>query len=328
MESFQKEKQIVVDPLSLKDSLIKLQEYQVATNLPTIITTSLSPTHFHPPTLQPPKSRFLNLSLPNSVNSSPRFASVKKSKGGSPETQSQEATNVTNKLQNYLQEAQFGKSKSCGDGRESSSLEEFDHWLNKVSAKEYEKWEWHFGTSPKNEDAKENSPKSVKSMKTSENDYGFKCNALCIYLPNFVGKVKLKQIKTKKEVSQKVAEISRTVSLENFECGSWASAAMSHENDGDSNNSYFDLPLELMKCGDIEVDSPMAASFVYEKNIKGVLKNGSARGSGRKFEASPRHVRFSLSSSPSYPTSPVSCISPRLRKAREDFNAFLAAQRV
>jgi hypothetical protein len=124
--------------------------------------------------------------------------------------------------------------------------------------------------------------------------------------------------------------MSRNVSLENFECGSWASAAMSHEIDGDSNNSYFDLPLELMKYGAaIEVDShspTSAAPFCYEKEIKGVLKNGSARGSVRKSDASPRHVRFSLSSSsPSYPASPAFCISPRLKKAREDFNAFLAA---
>ncbi|KAK2448885.1 root hair specific protein [Trifolium repens] len=70
--------------------------------------------------------------------------------------------------------------------------------------------------------------------------------------------------------------MSRNVSLENFECGSWASAAMSHEIDGDSNNSYFDLPLELMKYGAAtDSNSPIdcsAASFCYEKEIKGVLK--------------------------------------------------------
>ncbi|WJX23711.1 hypothetical protein P8452_12904 [Trifolium repens] len=67
--------------------------------------------------------------------------------------------------------------------------------------------------------------------------------------------------------------MSRNVSLENFECGSWASAAMSHEIDGDSNNSYFDLPLELMKYGAAtDSNSPIdcsAASFCYEKEIKG-----------------------------------------------------------
>ncbi|GAU35246.1 hypothetical protein TSUD_323820 [Trifolium subterraneum] len=107
---------------------------------------------------------------------------------------------------------------------------------------------------------------------------------------------------------------------------------MSHEIDGDSNNSYFDLPLELMKYGAaIEVDSHspidcFATSFCYEKEIKGVLKNGSTRGCVRKSDASPQHVWSTLSSSsPSYSASPTFCISPRLKKAREDFNAFFAA---
>ncbi|CAL5184433.1 unnamed protein product [Lathyrus oleraceus] len=327
MENFQKEKQIMVDPLSLKSSPIKQK-------LPTIITTT--PTLLHPPTLQPPKLRFLSSSLPNSVNSSPRFGSIKKPKHGSPEPQCQEATNVmmTSTLQELLQEAHFGKSKSCGDARESDSLEgfDFDEWLTKLSAKELEKWEWHYGTFTKNENVKE-SPKSVvKEMKTITPSHdGFKCNALCLFLPSFVGKIK--PIKTRKEVSEKVVPtmLSRNVSLENFECGSWASAAMSHEIDGDSNNSYFDLPMELMKFGganEVDYHSPIAAaSSVYEKDLKGVLKSSSVRGSARKPDMSPRHVRFSLSSSsPSYPASPAFCISPRLKKAREDFNAFLAAQ--
>jgi len=329
MESFQKEKQIMVDPLSLKNSPIKQMYNQETTKLPTIITTTS--TILHPPTLQPPKLRFLSLSLPNSVNSSPRFDSIKRSKPGSPDTQCQESTNnVTTTLQDLLQEARFGKSKSCGDGRESASLEEFDfdQWLTKLSTKELEKWEWHYGTFTKTEHVKESPKNVVKQMKTTTPHDGFKCNSLCLFLPNFVGKIK--PIKIRKEVSEKVvATMSRNVSLENFECGSWASAAMSHEIDGDSNNSYFDLPLELMKYGSvIEVDSPISASLAYEKDqLKGVLKNGSARGSARKSEVSPRHVRFSLSSSssPSYPASPAFCISPRLRKAREDFNTFLAA---
>jgi hypothetical protein len=334
MENFQNEKQIMVDPHSLRNSPIKQVYNQETKKLPTIITTPPT-TLLHPPTLQPPKLRFLSLSLPNSVNSSPRFDSVKKPKFGSPEQQCRESTtNVTTTLQELLQEAHFGKSKSCGDGRESASLEEFDfdQWLTKLSTKELEKWEWHYGTFTKTEQEHviKESPKNVfKQMKTTTTHDGFKCNALCLFLPNFVGKIK--PIKTRKDVTEKVsATMSRNVSLENFECGSWASAAMSHEIDGDSNNSYFDLPLELMKYGAaIEVGShspTSAAPFCYEKEIKGVLKNGSARGSVRKSDASPRHVRFSLSSSsPSYPASPAFCISPRLKKAREDFNAFLAA---
>jgi hypothetical protein len=76
MENFQNEKQIMVDPHSLRNSPIKQVYNQETKKLPTIITTP--PTNLlHPPTLQPPKLRFLSLSLPNSVNSSPRFDSVK-----------------------------------------------------------------------------------------------------------------------------------------------------------------------------------------------------------------------------------------------------------
>ncbi|XP_027338315.1 uncharacterized protein LOC113852277 [Abrus precatorius] len=315
MECLQNEKHIVVDPLSLKNYPIK-QGYHDTTMLPSIITTTSAATILHPPTLQPPKPRFLSMSLPNSANSSPRFASAlskKKSKSESPESQCH-ATNLTYKLQHLLQEMHLRKSKSCGEGRACAPSDEFDHWLSKLSAMEHDKW--HHDDLSRIEAVKESSKSVNKHMKT-QND-GLKCSAFCLYLPGFGGKVK--PVKTRKE-----GVISRTVSLENFECGSWASAAIFNEIEGGSTNSYFDLPIELIKCSASEVYSPVAASFVFEKDLKGVLKNGSTRGSVRKSDASPRHVRFSISSSPSYPASPASCISPRLRKAREDFNAFLAA---
>jgi len=51
---------------------------------------------------------------------------------------------------------------------------------------------------------------------------GFKCRALCLYLPGFGG--------------GKV--MSRIVSLENFECGSCSSAAIPNEIEGDFDNTY------------------------------------------------------------------------------------------
>ncbi|RDX89693.1 hypothetical protein CR513_28551, partial [Mucuna pruriens] len=316
MESLQNEKQIVVDPLSLKASPTKPGYLDTTTMLPTIIKTP-SAIILHPPPLQPPKLKFLSMSLPNSANSSPRFASPlskKKPKGESPESQCQ-ASDLTQKLQHLLQEVHLRKSKSCG-----KASDEFDNWLDKLSALEHDKW--HHDNFSKTEDVKE-SPKSVKlkHMKTTHD--GFKCSALCLFLPGFGGKVK--PVKTKKEESEKGGVMSRTVSLENFECGSWASAAMFNEIEGDSTNCYFDLPMELIKCSGSEVNSPVASSFVFERDLKGILKNGSSRASVRKSDASPRHVRFSTSSSASHPASPISCISPRLRKAREDFNNFLAA---
>ncbi|CAJ1975969.1 unnamed protein product [Sphenostylis stenocarpa] len=319
MERLQYEKQIMVDPLSLKDSPTEQRYLETTTMLPTIITTSSS-IILQPPPLQPPKPRFLSMSLPNSANSSPRFASTlskKKPKGESPESQCQDS-NLSQKLQHLLEEdLHLKKNKPCGEATAFAPLNEFDHWLSKLSALEHDKW--YHDNFFKTEVVKE-SPKSVKfkHMKTTHD--GFKCSALCLYLPGFGGG-KVKPIKTKKEGKG----MSRTVSLENFECGSWSSAAKLNEIEGDSTNSYFDLPMELIKCGSSEVYSPVASSFVFERDLKGILKNGSSRGSARKSDASPRHVRFSTSSSASHPASPVTCISPRLRKAREDFNAFLAA---
>ncbi|QCE13233.1 uncharacterized protein LOC114164658 [Vigna unguiculata] len=326
MESLQDEKQIMVDPLSLKGSSPTQGYLESSTMLPTIITTSSS-IILHPPPLQPPKPRFLSRSLPNSANSSPRFASKKKPKGESAESQREEAGNLTHKLQHFPEKVRLKKSNSCGEATAHAPSDEFDHWLSqlsKLSAMEHDKWyhENFFKT-----EAVRESPKSVKlkHVKTLDDDDGFKCSALCLYLPGF-GSVKEKLVKIKREESEKGGKVmSRTVSLENFECGSWSSAAIPNEIEGDCTNSYFDLPIELMKCSSSKVHSPIASPFVLDRDhLKGILKNGSCRGSVRKSDASPRHVRFSTSSA-SQPASPVTCISPRLRKAREDFNAFLAA---
>ncbi|BAT80234.1 hypothetical protein LR48_Vigan468s005600 [Vigna angularis] len=319
MESLQDEKQIMVDPLSLKDSPTKQGYLETTTMLPTIITTSSS-IILHPPPLQPPKPRFLSRSLPNSATSSPRFASKKKPKGESPESQCQ-AGNLTHKLQHFPEKVHLKKSNSFGEATAHAPSDEFDHWLSKLSALEHDKW--YHDNFFKTEVLKD-SPKSVKLKHVKTPDDGFKCSALCLYLPGF-GAGKEKLVKTKREESYKGGKtMSRAVSLENFECGSWSSAAIPNEIEGDCTNSYFDLPIELIKCGSSEVYSPIASPFVLERDLKGILKNGSCRGSVRKSDASPRHVRFSTSSA-SQPSSPVTCISPRLRKAREDFNAFLAS---
>lgn len=312
-KSLQKEeKQIAVDPQSLKDHFHLRRP-----------TSSLGATTFPPPPpLQPPKSKFLSISQPNSATSSPRFApfvSKKKPKG---DPQSPESSSPWQAVQGIYLE----KSKSCGEGRASAPSEEFeDLWFAK----------------PKTEGTRDGSPKSThshdKHMEAPENNNkGFKC---CLYLPGF-GKAKPVRANKKEELNSNninidgVSVFSRTVSLEKFECGSWAPSPRAIiqaglEANDESVSSYFDLPSELIKCGaggsDDDAHSPVTAAFVFDKEIKGVLKNGTSRGGGgRKSDASPRHVRFSTSSSPASPAS--SCITPRLRRAREEFNAFLEAQ--
>ncbi|KAK7250693.1 hypothetical protein RIF29_33283 [Crotalaria pallida] len=302
-ECLQKEKQIVVDPLSLKGSSIKPGFFAAA--WPTVNTT-LSATDLYPPPLPPPNQKFMSLSLPNSANSSPRRAG-----------------NLTSKHQDWLQETHIRKSKSYGEGRSRATSDEFDLWLSKPSATEYDiKSRDSFSRI----EAINGSPDTSKDMQTPA-DEGFKCSALCLYLPGFG---KAKPVKARKEGSEMEDVISRTVSLEKFECGSWASSALFHEIDegGDpTSSSFFDLPLELIKfSANDDVHTPVKSAFVFEKGLKGVLKNGSTRASGRKSEASPRHVRFSTSSSASHHASPPSCVTPNVRKTRDDFNAFLEAQ--
>lgn len=203
-------------------------------------------------------------------------------------------------------EMQLQRSKSCGEGRTSAPSEDLSPRLSKPNV------------------TNRNSTKSCNNMDPSEQ--AFKCGLLCLFFPLF-GKGKL--AKPKIEEAMMIEEIiSRTVSLEKFECGSWASSAICRgsEEGEDSKHLYFDLPVELIRNSNVNDDanSPVKAAFVFDKDRKGILKNCSTKAVTTKKpdESTGRHVRFSTSC----PDSPVLCISPRLLKAREDFNAFLEAQ--
>ncbi|CAF1919101.1 BnaAnng30880D [Brassica napus] len=152
-------------------------------------------------------------------------------------------------------------------------------------------------------------PKSTSYNNTLED--GFKCNALCLYLPGF-GKGKpvrssrkddsssFTRTTTTTTSSSSSVTISRTVSvresttttisvrasMEKFDCSSYAS-----ESGGEEGRDHsFNLPSELLKSGSEENDhdDPVSAAF----------------------------VRFS--------TFPA--FSPRLLEAAKNFNTFLEAQ--
>lgn len=321
-----------MDPhsLNLKDHFHLNQQQQQISSLKA--TTNL------PPPLRPPKSKFLSISQPSSAASSPRLVSKKKKpKGDHPQVE----------ITGYLE-----KSKSCGEGRACAPSEELeDLWFaNPTKSTTKDAIPNKINQSPSRIHKIEPPEIHINNNSNNNENKGFKC---CLYLPGF-GKAKPVRAIRKEEsnsnhkmsTTEGGIAISRTVSLEKFECGSWAPspraviqasdavAAATTEVD-DSISSYFDLPSELIRFGgggEDDAHSPVTAAFVFEKDIKGVLKNGSCRGNGnnnggRKSDASPRHVRFSTSSATSSPTSPASaCITPRLRKARDEFNAFLEAQ--
>lgn len=179
-----------------------------------------------------------------------------------------------------------------------------------------------------------------------EEEEEFKCNAFCLSLRGF-GKQKhvrspksnddssVKKKKMTKASSFSHSTVSLNASFEKFECGSWASTttALAREN----NRLYFDLPVEMIKCGrgsGGEVQEPTSLGFFFDKEreslpLRSVLKTSRSERQQRgcSAETSPhRRVRFSTTTSVSCPTSPRSCITPRLLKARDDFNTFLAAQ--
>lgn len=168
----------------------------------------------------------------------------------------------------------------------------------------------------------------------------FKCNAFCLSLPGFGKQKPMRSPKSEDSIKKKMIKassfsnstVSLRASLEKFECGSWASTtALAREN----GRLYFDLPVEMIKCGGRDVQEPVSSGFFFDKDsgglaLRSVLKTSNSL-SGRQqrssADSSPqRRVRFSTTTSVSCPNSPRSCITPRLRKARDDFNMFLAAQ--
>lgn len=333
-ESLQKEKQISIDPISLRE-------------LPPVVVTAPKGTRLLqlPPSLLPGKPKFLSYSLPNSANSSPRFSTslLKKKLKNESQCQSSPLQHETNlgaqsteehKQLNLPLEYYLRRSKSCGEGRSFAPSEDFDLWLNKSDFANYQLDDKKHCNSFARPDQMNNKAKHQNYNKNNNKDSnmdlssddGFKCGALCLFLPGF-GKAKPVRAPRKGEAEVENV-ISRTVSLEKFECGSWASSAIG---DGDTMSHYFDLPMELIRSETNDAHSPVSAAFLFDKDLKGVLKNNSsssraAQTAARKSHDSSRHVRFSTASPMSYPASPASCITPRLRKAKEEFNAFLEAQ--
>ncbi|GAB4840835.1 hypothetical protein Ancab_021595 [Ancistrocladus abbreviatus] len=236
-----------------------------------------------------------------------------------------------------LQESNMRRSKSMDEGRTSAPADDFDLWLEKPSARDREENNHSNKKQTSRSFLKQetigNRSKKGKSREIPED--GFKCGKLCLFLPRGKGKPVRSSSAISLSTKTEAPVISRTVSLEKFDCGSWSSSVLMNDNEGDSTNLFFDLPLELIRCSVSDMQSPVTAAFVFDKEEKedkepkGVLKSGgSMKGnSSRKSsqDSSGRHVRFSTSSQTSCPSSPM-CITPRLRKAREDFNAFLEAQ--
>ncbi|KVI11071.1 uncharacterized protein LOC112506197 [Cynara cardunculus var. scolymus] len=310
--TLQKERQISVDPISMKE----IVEY------PTLGLQKPWPAN-KPLNSIPKKNKFLSTSLPNSACSSPRGV-VPKTKGVKDHDQELETSlphqhSVALSRFLWLRENHLQRSKSCGEGRPSGAYDEFDICrtttsiinTNSVSA----------GSTPRGQTTSNGDQyKRITETKTRNED-DFKCGALCLFLPGFG---KGKPVRSRREGREEIGHvISQRVSLEKFECGSWRSSGILNVDGGGSgrsSNRYFDLPLELIQSSGNDASLPVSSAFVFDKDVKGVLKSTKERKSN---DCRSRHVRFSTSSPT---TSPSPCITPRMRKARDDFNSFLEAQ--
>lgn len=160
----------------------------------------------------------------------------------------------------------------------------------------------------------------------------FRCGALCLLLPGLpvFGFRLWKGKRDRKAEAEAVAEgdeeeggcisisisTSRRVSLEKFECGSWASSGMVVHEDGElgtgTGSLYFDLPMELIRNSSAQTQSPVKAAFVFDRDRKGVHHHVPVWSKPKSAEES------GAAASPCI-------ITPRLRKAREEFNALLEA---
>lgn len=232
-------------------------------------------------------------SVPNSAYSSPQLAANKKVRDGG---------------------RGLNRSKSCGEGRGKAAR----HGLieNKVMA-------WEKGEKHKTEEVKARRFRCGAVLCLG--GLRFRCGAvLCLGgLGKGKGKGKGKGEEERKEEAEAEAEegecisisISRRVSLEKFECGSWASSGMLVHEDREftsgTSSLYFDLPMELIRNNvgvqtqsQSQSQSPVGAAFVFDHHLPIWTKPKLAEESGA---ASP------------------CIITPRLRKAREDFNALLEA---
>lgn len=272
----------------------------------------------HPLFLLPAKPS----SPPNSAASAlPRFGDslLKKKKK---KNQSQASTAYTPEPPSSRRRRRRRRSKSRGAAGRAYSLppHEFDHSVNSREH-QMQHIRMSFSKTTQENDDGTGSRKDTDARDNDDEEVGwFKCGGGALLLCLFLSKGRKPALRSRRnEGERKGADmekdhhvvISRTESLEKFECGSWSSSSAIILDGEEDHGLYFDLPLELIRGGSDNNDakSPVMAAFVFHK-----------KDPSRRKPASSRHDRFSITLS-----SPSTCITPRLLKARNDFNAFLLA---
>ncbi|KAK9692033.1 hypothetical protein RND81_09G236800 [Saponaria officinalis] len=277
-EPSQNERQISVDPISLQETAtIRQASFRLVSP-----KAGFGPSN--PVPSPPSKLKFVSTSLPSSASSSPHSTSLMKKiwKGhnghNKPVTSKSNLSRMPSTMDDThlaMIEANQRRSRSLGEGRRSSThMDDLDLWLeksnrNKTKNKNNDKnSKTSYSKPPLGPSAGDRLSEMKSSKSRGDQSYpedGFKCGKLCLFLPRGKGK----PVRSISTVSTEVSShtdpptISRTVSLERFECGSWGSSL--HEDaDGDSTNLFFDLPMEMLRCSVSDMQSAVTAAFVFD----------------------------------------------------------------
>lgn len=293
--SFQRERQISIDPVSLMGPTIRQASFHlVSPPKPGSFDLQLP--------LPPPKLKFLSASLPSSATSSPNSTSnssfLKKA------WKTQNDNNHFPRPFTHLSSMETGsylsrKSKSMSEGRHSiAQLDDFDLLFSNLSPSHQ----------AKPISISKQSSNVEKGRDSIDREHTFRCGKLCIFLPRSSTKAKpvhktkpifepkpiiksnpnsnpiitepkpvpnsareSRRSDTKEEeMSMSVAAISKRFSLEKFEWGSSSSSSSSEgvlvnrEDEEMMGSMFFDLPVELLRCSVSDMQSPVTAAFVFE----------------------------------------------------------------
>lgn len=281
--------------------------------MPDVFTEVTVQSPILPPVRTP---RFVSASLPCSASSSPHYAFSSNQRWDEPNLHPSSVQSPrTLARQHSLALTRFAstRSMSFAEGRTFAHNDTFQV-LGVMLQDNSER-------SPGSSSSTSSESLKTKPKAKSAKEDDFKCGALCMHLPSFSKK---KQMQLRHQAVRANGGGSRLASLEKFDCGSWSPP--------NGNACDPDRPVEMERSSNRDMDSPIHSAFLFEGvERRGILKKSSSRfGSSKSLGLSNRHVRFSMANSPvaSCPSSPsvsLSCISPRLRKAREEFNAFLEA---
>ncbi|KAL8151525.1 hypothetical protein V2J09_021333 [Rumex salicifolius] len=295
-ESMQQEKQVSVDPMSLMGSTIRQASFKLVSTPP---RHPRSQRESLPSPLPPPKLKFVSSSLPSSASSSPRsYSSLSKmASPGCPQPHQNWAMDDNDLA---LQEYNMRKSRSEGEGRASAFADDFNIMpsIGGGGGAKYNDFSSFSKPVMGYEDAQ-----STGAKHGDEPEDKFKCGKLCLFLPrggkgktvrasssNSISSMasrmsslpsshksnrmppipshKADPVSSNRSLKMDLPVISKRMSLERFDLGSFSSLVTSDDEAEESTSLFFDLPLEMIRYSVSEVQSPVTAAFVFEKEAK------------------------------------------------------------